>query len=154
MLPKGLTQEAYALAFLREFGLKNLNQSLLYTLPQVKLPLQISKALFLDKPSGQLKADKYGRGPYMRLLAQTIRNPYEIWQTVAERYGKPITVLRFIRLFRGEGRDIGGFGVFNLFQGRMWSGATVFPPNHDKGKGAILNYIENQRNGALVWREK
>lgn len=152
-MPRGLTQEAYALAFLREFGVKSLNQSLLYTLPQVTLPLQISKALFLDKPSGQLKADKDGRGQYMRLLAQTIKNPYEIWQTVAERHGKPITVLRFIRLFRGEGRDIGGFGVFNLFQGRMWSGATVFNPKKEQ-RDLTLEYLEQQRNGALVWREK
>lgn len=149
-----MTQEAYALAFLKEFGLKSLNESTLFKPPQLNLPLQISKALFMDKPTRQLKADKNGRGPYMRLLAQTIKNPYEIWQTVAERYGKPITVLRFIRLFRGEGREIGGFGVFNLYRGREWSGATLFPPNHDRDRNAMLNYIENQRNGVLVWREK
>lgn len=151
ILPKGLTQEAYAMAFLREFGLKSLKETTLFRLPQVELPLVIGKALFLDKLTGQLKADREGRGPYLRLLAQTIRNPYEIWLTPAEMAGKKRLSLRLIRLFRGEGQDVGGFGVFSLI-GKSWHGSTVFNP---KGTSAarMLEYLEKQRAGALVFRE-
>lgn len=151
ILPRGLTQEAYALAFLREFGLKTLNDSTLYRLPQVELPLIIGKALFLDKQTGQLKADREGRGPYLRLLAQAIMNPYEIWLTPAEVAGKKRTALRLIRLFRGEGKDIGGYAAFSLI-GKSWHGSTVFNP---KGTNTerMLEYLEKQRAGTLIFRE-
>ena len=153
ILPKGMTEEAYALAFMREFGLKSLDDSLLYRLPQVELPLQISKALFLDKQTRKLKANKSGRGPYLRLLAQAIKNPYEIWQNIVEINGRKRTVLRFLRLFKGEGKEIGGFGSFTLLDGRMWTGSTVFNPKGEN-REAMLTYLEQQRQGVLVWREK
>ena len=152
ILPRGLTEAAYALAFLKEFGLKSLNESALHTLPGVKLPLVIDKGLFMDKATRQLKADKNGRGPFLRLLARTIQKPYEIWQVPTEISGKKVTCLRLIRLFAAQGKTIGGFGVFSLY-GNQWQGSTLFNPKGENTR-LMLQYLENQRQGTLVFREE
>lgn len=153
-----MTEEAYALAFLKEFGVNSLEDRTLYRHPLIKLPLRIDKMLFMNKPKKEpwsLKANKNGRGPYLRLLARTIQNPYEIWQDIeVDESGKNRTVLRFIRLFHGEGKDVGGFSVFKLYNGKLWSGSTVFPPNVEKEKPLMIKYLEKQRTGVLLWREK
>lgn len=153
-----MTEEAYALAFLKEFGVGSLEGRTLYRHPLIKLPLRIDKMLFMDKTPNQplsLKATKEGRGPYLRLLARAIKNPYEIWQDiVVGKNGKSRTVLRFIRLFQGEEKKVGGFSVFSLYNGKYWSGSTVFPPNVDRKEEAMFAYLEKQRTGVLLWREK
>ena len=152
ILPSGLTDKAYLLAFLKEFGLSGLEQQFLHRLPGVGLPLVIDKYLFVNKADGSLKANKAGRGPYMRLLARTIRNPYEIWQVPATLSGRTVSTLRLIRLFAGEGQELGGFGVFSL-AGNAWQGSTMFNPGKGNAK-AMLEYLERQRVGTLIYREK
>lgn len=152
-MPGGKSEEFYALEFLKSFGLKTLESSKLITLPGVDLPLVIGKDLLTDKLSGALKANKFGRGAYMRLLAQTIMNPFEIWRVPGTVSGKQYEVLRLIRLFQNLEQTIGGFGVFNLIPGKGWKGATVFAPGDNSGK-AMMNYLERQRAGHLLYREK
>ena len=152
ILPAGLSEEAYALAFLKEFGLKSLADSTLFRLPWLRMPLLISKQLVLDKKAQALKSNKSGRGPYMRLMAQVIKNPYEVWQVPMKLSGKPYVTLRFLRLFREEGGEgLGGYSAFNWIGGRYWSGATVFKAK--KHFEASVNYLEQQRNGVLLFRE-
>ena len=156
ILPEGMTEEAYALAFLKEFGLKSLDDSTLFRLPWLRTPLLISKNLLFKKDKNQnligLKANKEGRGPVMRLLARTIKNPYEVWQVPMKLSGKPYVTLRFIRLFRTEGDEtFGGYSAFNWIGGRYWSGATVFKAKATLEKAAT--YLEQQRNGILLFRE-
>lgn len=156
ILPEGMTEEAYALAFLKEFGLKSLDDSTLFRLPWLRTPLLISKSLLFKKDKNQnligLKANKEGRGPVMRLLARTIKNPYEVWQVPMKLSGTPYVTLRFIRLFRTEGDEtFGGYSAFNWIGGRYWSGATVFKAKATLEKAAT--YLEQQRNGILLFRE-
>ena len=151
ILPRGMTEEAYALAFLKEFGLKRLTDSSLVTLPGVNHPLVIDRGLFTDKATGALKANKKGRGPFLKLLARTIKNPFEIWLVPVSLSGKSRAVLRLIRLFADEKQQVGGFGVFSV-AGREWHGNTLFNP---KGQNAalMLEYLEKQRVGTLLYRE-
>ena len=152
ILPAGLSEEAYALAFLKEFGLKSLDDSTLFRLPWLRMPLLISKQLLLTKATGKLKADKSGRGPYMRLMAQAIKTPYEVWQVPMKLSGKVHITLRFLRLFKGEDGGFGGYSAFNLIGGgRYWSGATVFKAKNSFERAA--DYLEQQRNGILLFRE-
>lgn len=156
ILPEGLSEEAYALAFLNEFGLKSLDDSTLFRLPWLRVPLLISKNLLFKKDKNQnligLKANKEGRGPVMRLLARTIKNPYEVWQVPMKLSGKPYVTLRFIRLLRTEDdATFGGYSAFNWIGGRYWSGATVFKAKDTLEKAAT--YLEQQRNGVLLFRE-
>lgn len=152
ILPNGLTDKAYLLAFLKEFGLTGLDQQFLHRLPGVGLPLVIDKYLFVNKVDSSLKANKAGRGPYMRLLARTIRDPYEIWHVPAALSGRTVSTLRLIRLFAGEGQELGGFGVFSI-AGNVWQGSTMFNPGKDNAK-AMLEYLERQRVGTLIYREE
>lgn len=152
ILPVGLSEEAYALAFLKEFGLKSLDDSTLFRLPWLRMPLLISKQLLLTKATGKLKTDKSGRGPYMRLMAQSIKNPYEVWQVPMRLSGKVHITLRFLRLFKGEDGGFGGYSAFNwIGGGRYWSGATTFKAKNDFQRAA--EYLEQQRNGILLFRE-
>lgn len=151
LLPRGLAPTAYVRAFLAEFGLKDMEASTVITLPSVKMPVVISKALFIDKASGEFKVTKEGREAYLRLLARTIKSPYEIWLTPAALAGRRHAALRLIRLFRGKGTSIGGFAVFSLI-GRNWHGSTVFNPKGTNTK-SMLEYLERQRAGALLYRE-
>lgn len=147
LLPTNLKDEEYALAFLKEFGLKNINDRLLYNPKSLPINLIISKQLFIDKPTGQYKANKAGRGQYMKVLAQVIQNPYEIWRVPVQLSGKRTELIRFIRIFELNNTPFGGFSVFNLVHsGRYWTAATVFTPN-------TINYLERQRQGLLLYRE-
>lgn len=148
---------AYPKAFLAEFGL-GLGESRLLTLPGVNLPLVVSDRLFLNVKDNTWKVVKGGRECYLKLLARTILDPYEIWQGSEQRSdGRVAPVLNLIRLFTDGEQKVGGFAVFKLY-GRTWSGATVFPPNPGN-EAAMLHYLEKQRlelagrGGVRLYRE-
>lgn len=142
-----MKDEEYAMAFLKEFGLKNINDRLLYNPKSLPINLIISKQLFIDKKTRKYKANKFNRGQYMKVLAQVIQNPYEIWRVPVNISGKSSDNLRFIRVFDLDDVPFGGFSVFNLYHsGRYWSGSTVFAPNK-------IDYLERQRQGTLLYRE-
>ncbi|HML52867.1 MAG TPA: phage minor head protein [Solidesulfovibrio magneticus] len=155
ILPAGLAPERYVKAFLSEFGIADIEGTKVVSLPGVELPMVVGKGFFIDKGSRAWKVDKSGRAPYVRLLAQTIRNPYEVWQVPAEVSGKPVDTLRLLRLFSLDGKRIGGFSVFNLVRGREWQAATAFTPKVTAASEArMLEYLEGQRLGTLVFREE
>jgi len=154
ILPEGLTPETYVKAFLAEFGLKGLDGSKVITLPGVALPVVVNKGFFWDKRLNEWKATKYGRAPYVRLLARTLLDPYEIWSVPAEVAKRPMNVLRLIRLFATPQKQVGGFVVFNLVRQRQWQAATAFTPKVLKTPLEMLEYLEKQRVGTLLYREE
>ncbi|UJX42978.1 minor capsid protein [Desulfovibrio sp. JY] len=155
ILPAGLAPERYVQAFLSEFGITDMEGANVVTLPGVELPMVVGKGFFIDKRSGEWKVNKSGRAPYVRLLARTIRDPYEVWQVPAEVSGKPVDTLRLLRLFSLDGKRIGGFSVFNLVRGRQWQAATAFTPKVNAASEArMLEYLEAQRVGVLAYREE
>ncbi len=164
LLPGNLTQMGYINAFLEEFGAKY-GQSKLFRLPGVNLPLVINERLFLDKKENKFKVAKQGREKYLKLLARTIKNPYEIWShpLVLSR-GKTIQTLSLIRMFylEQEKKKLGGLSVFRLYNGRSWSGSTVFTPAVTSDEKYIIKYLDDLRrkmlleygNAALLYREE
>ena len=164
LLPGNLTQMAYINAFLGEFGIKY-GQSAVFKLPGVNLPMVINEKLFLDKKENVFKVIRQGRERYLKLLAQTIKNPFEIWvHPTTLPGGKQVNTLSLLRLFmlEEESRRIGGLGIFRLYNGRNWSGSTVFTPNARAGEREIFKYLDEMRlkillehgNAALVYREE
>jgi SPP1 gp7 family putative phage head morphogenesis protein len=151
ILKKGLAPEDYVKAFLAEFGLANLDASKVVKI-KGGVPVVINKGFFIDKRTGAWKVLKSGRERYVRLLARTILSPYEIWRVPATVAQKHFDVLRLIRLFDLGGK-IGGYVAFNLIHGRVWQAATAFTPNVGKPDKKILDYLEKQRHGALIYRE-
>lgn len=156
LLPKGLDDETYVKAFLGEFGITDAHGSKVVSLPGVKLPVVISRDLFVvNKRNGRgLKVRKLGRERYLKLLARTIKNPFEIWNVPVEISGKRRQALRLIRLFSGENGEMGGYAAFNLINGRQWHGVTTFPAKLGQSREQMLAYLEKQRVGELLYREK
>lgn len=114
----------------------------------MNLPLVVSDRLFLNVKDNTWKVVKGGRERYLKLLARTILDPYEIWQgSEARGDGRVVPVLNLIRLFTDGEQKVGGFAVFKLY-GRTWSGATVFPGNTGNEAG-VVEYLEMQRRELL-----
>lgn len=153
LLAKSLKDEDYVKAFLGEFGLKNMESSKAIRLTGTSVPMVINKDFFIDKKTGLWKVKKSGREVFVRLLARTIQNPFEVWNVPVEVSGKRLPALRLIRLFKNESGDkLGGYVAFNLINGRKWQAATAFTPKVGN-EAAMLKYLEKQRVGTLVYRE-
>ncbi|MCB2186956.1 MAG: minor capsid protein [Deltaproteobacteria bacterium] len=155
ILPKGLKDEEYVGAFLKEFGLMDLGGSTVHRLPG-DIPVVVSKELFLDKASNQFKVNKDRRWAYMKLLARTLLDPFEIWHvpvSVAQagRRAEQRDALRVIALFETQGKDLGGYVAFNLM-GNVWQGSTAMVPKNDRSQKAIFDYLERMRQGTLIYR--
>jgi len=154
LLETGLPEPDYAQAFLQEFGLK-LGESKVFT-DVAHGPLVVSDDLF-KAGDGSWKADKDGRGPYMRLLAQAVKAPDEIWLRWEERRDTPGTWLlkrRYIKTWQIDGQDGPQYGlsVFEFGQDG-WNASTAMMANADRGAESRLRYIEKQRDGFLLYRK-
>ena len=153
ILPEGLTPETYVKAFLAEFGVKEIGASKIITLPG-NIPVVISEQFFVDRQTGAWKVEKSGRAPYVKLLARTIQNPYEIWRVPVEVNGKRYPEMRLIRLFSGPDGQVGGYTVFSLIHGRMWSATTAYTPKVGLPENVMRKYLEERRVGTLWYREE
>ena len=177
LLPRKMAKEEQILAFLNEFGLSSLDGSKVVRLPG-NYPLVVNKWLFLEKSTGEIKKTWSDKGRYMRLLARTIKSPYEVWwqpvellvgenreasalgKIADEEVARPMKWrrryymrLNLIRMFRREsGKQLSGFSAFSLF-GQQWHGATVYAPKVDRSTKAVLEYTDRERGGVLIYRE-
>lgn len=151
LLPKGLTQEEYASAFLKEFD-ADLNNGVIYK-DVTGTALPVNKQLFVDKETGELKADKQGRGTYMVLLAQTFKDPDEVWLNWQESNGAFHLKRRYIKSYElvESGRVMYGLGVFEYGKDG-WTGSTIFNSKVERSAVSQLKYIDEQRDGLLVYR--
>jgi len=151
ILPKGKTQAFYIAEFLKEFGLA-WGQSKVIRLPGVGSPVAIDENLYLGADN-KYKITKQGREPYVKAMARTIQNPYEIWFGAAKQGKNTLTRLSLIRLFGTIENKIGGFAAFRL-AGKKWEGMTVFTPRVGKENlEEMLAYLERERTGVLLYRE-
>ena len=154
IMPKGLPDEEYVKVFLAEFGITDIDGGKVITLPG-GVPVVISKHFFIEnKATGTgWKVKKNGREQYVKLLARTILNPYEIWRMPKEVSKRPTDTLNLIRLFRDADSQIEGFVVFSLVAGRRWLATSAFVPA-GKNKEAVMRYLERQRSNILIYREE
>ncbi|WP_418648883.1 PBECR2 nuclease fold domain-containing protein [Thauera butanivorans] len=153
LLPEGLPPVDYARAFLQEFG-ADIGRPVVFDDVAGDM-LTISDALFTDG-RGNIKADKRGRGPYMRLLAETVREPDEIWMRWEESRAQPGTWLlkrRYLKVIELVSEDAALYGIGAFEYGRDgWSGSTVFPADAGDGRKR-REYLEHQRAGFLRYRK-
>lgn len=87
------------------------------------------------------------RAPYIPYLPETLKDPYEIWQSFERHKGTGQVVLRQ-RIVKAIQIDRGKYGlvVTNAVNGIME--AWTFLPTSDPG------YINKQRVGKLIWEKK
>jgi len=154
LLAPGLPPEDYAHAFLAEFG-ADVGQGVVFR-DVTGAPLVIDEALFQDG-AGNWKAAKDGRGPFMRLLAESVQAPDEIWLRWEESREAPGTwrlKRRYLRSFEVMGDDGPQYGLSVFEYGKDgWSGSTAMMSQADRGPAARLRYIERHRDGFLLYRK-
>lgn len=124
LLPKGLSPQDYAAAFLAQLG-ASLQQPAIVE-DAIGERLVVGKELF-QKPDGTWKADKRERGPYMSLLAKALQDPDEIWVRLEWNYAQKIAVVRrrYIAQFGVNGQTTPALIVFDSGSDG-WSGVTAF----------------------------
>lgn len=154
LMADGLSPADYAQAFLAEFGAA-VGHGVVFR-DVTGAPLVIDEALFQDG-SGAWKADKNGRGPYLRLLANTVKGPDEIWLRWEESRDHPRTWLlkrRYLRGFEIDGESGPQYGLSVFEYGKDgWSGSTAMVAHPYRSAEARRRYIERQRDGFLLYRK-
>lgn len=140
ILPRDLSNEEYAEAFLKEFGAKIGKPAVFEDV--LGEPLIISDDLFRDA-RGVLKPNKRGRGAYMLLLANAIKDPDEIFWSWQEYPAQRMTLTRSYLSQWSDG-DLNGFSLFDT-SASGWNGVTTFQTDD-------LRYILKQRRGTLAYR--
>lgn len=114
--------------------------------------LVISDNLFRDGRTGKLKIGKRGRKAYLPLLAETIKNPQEIWYHVGRSAngGPEISRISFV-MWEVDGTLVPVFAVFNETK-NIWEPVTGFQV--DASRSGRARYAANNiRMGTLIYRE-
>lgn len=146
LMPAGRPEVEYVSAFLEEFG-AGMEMPVLHR-DRSGGVVTISKALFEQRDaSGQtvrLKVTKRGRERFVRLMADAIIDPDEIWANWAlSGDGSPVLIRSYLRRMQVGGRQI--FVMF-VWSGRGWTATTAFDTSEA--------YLARQRIGALLYRRK
>lgn len=141
LLPDGLSDEEYVSAFLKEFG-GDIGKPVVFK-DVTGDPIVISDDLFRDA-KGNLKVTKRNRHKYLLLLADSIKNPDEIF-VVWQEYPKGRMTLSRHYLVQWANDQHDGFTMFDTSKAG-WSGVTSFTTNQKE-------YLLRQRIGALIYRK-
>lgn len=149
VMEKGLPFENYMAAFLAEFNASIDDPKFFKDVTGHHI--LINEFLFQTRDKEWKHPDKLEkRLPYIKLMAETLKDPDEIWlqwkRVGSPKLGQTVLVRRYIANIQLEDAR-GGFAVFDL-SGKYWSGVTIFTP--DSG-GA---YLEQQRNGERIYQRK
>jgi hypothetical protein len=147
-LPAGTDAMVAAESFLSAFG-ADMTNSVLFRDVSGHV-IVISKDLFV-RGDGTFKADKRDRHLDFPMLSEAVIDPDEIWVDWAQRRdnGAWFLVRRYIR----AAQNGLGFASFN-WSTQGWTGATMFSPTKGDGMKRNDDYLENMRNGALLWRRE
>ena len=105
----------------------------------------ISNDLFYDRKNQTFKVFR-GREKYLNILADTIKNPMEIWNVeIKNDNGHIRKCKRYISIYEVEDKKIGSLIVFDLVDGQ-WQGTTSFISSD-------LKYIDKQRKGTIIYQK-
>lgn len=153
ILPDNLTPGQYATAFLAEFGVKRGEVKPFTDVTGEVIP--ISEDLLTKREQGKApepKSNKEGRGKYMRLLAETFKDPDEVWLSWEKEGGKWHLKRHYLRVI-DLGNNLFALGVFRREKG-AWYGSTVFQPNPKKQQDLLIEYLDDRRKGVRLYKRK
>ncbi len=153
-LPEGRSPEFYVDAFLKGFGAER-GRAVLFR-DEAGEAVPISDELFRDG-QGELKVMKRGREVHAAQLAETIRDPDEIWVGVAtvpipEEQGGGSELVIDRKYIRVDPRT-GLLAVFEMIKGR-WAAKTGFHPLKKNSTSTNLNALQKRRSGVLIYKRK
>lgn len=154
LLPSGRRDEYYIDAFLEVFGARR-GKPVVFT-DVTGERLLIDESLFIDRAAtiaagrNIYKAIKRGRGPWMRVLAETLRYPQEVWEqwewiAAREWQGARAAMTlrrRYLSWWESPDHAQPGLSVFEWVPKRWWVGVTTFTPDADDA-----SYLEGVRSG-------
>ncbi|GER94106.1 hypothetical protein A45J_1864 [hot springs metagenome] len=109
-------------------------------------PVVISEELFKDRSKGGFKVLKADREIYLPMLADTIKDPAEIWLTWVQGKDKVRLCKRYIAVYKDIKGKVGGYAVFDLIDD-VWQGTTAFKPEN-------MKYLDSMREGTLLYVRK
>lgn len=145
-LPVGTDPRTAAQRFLAEFGATWDNPALFRD--AAGHAIGIGRGLF-EKGTGEIKAGKQDRHLMFPILAETLKDPDEIWlDWVRRRDSGSIMLVR--RYLRAAANGL-GFSSFSWSQAG-WEGSTVFSPTRGSANRPDPDYLEKHRSGALLYR--
>lgn len=143
LLPNGLSGDDYAKRFIAEFAASGDDTSAAW--PSLYgLHLLISNKM-LRKQKGAWKSDKRGRGPYLPIIAEGIKDPDEVWVEEDRRYRA--VKLYYLARFKRGAETVRTIGVFES-AGEMFEGLTAYTAERD-------NYFDQKIRGGkrlLIYR--
>lgn len=147
LLPLEQQDVYYIERFLEEFG-ATLTEPVIFE-DVIGESLVISSSFFTSR-SGHTKAKKRGRERYLRLLAEAIKKPDEIWVRAEYHHLHKLLLVRrrYIARFdvEGEGGKVPTLAVFDVGK-QGWEGVTTFAADSEE-------YLEQVRTGILLYRRK
>ena len=157
LFPEGKDDAWYVERFLAEFGADPGRPEVFEDVTGE--PLLIGADLFLAREKTAkagapiYKVLKNGREVYLPMLADTIKDPQEIWERVEwhAAAGKTILRRRYLAWWDIEGEDQPGLAVFE-WASLWWGGVTTFPPEFDV-PADLDAYIAAQRQGIRRWQK-
>lgn len=144
LLPETLTETQYVQRYLHEFGATLETPAVVRDV--VGDRLVVGKELFVERKTGELKANKRGRGKWLLMLAEALKNPDEVWVRL-EWLGalkKSVVRRRYLARFQVDGEVAPALVVFEVGTDG-WTGVTAFPPQ-DGG------YVEGVRQGIRLYQ--
>lgn len=144
ILPADLPDTTYVQRYLQEFGATLETPAVVRDV--IGERLVVGKDLFIERKTGALKANKRGRGQWMLMLADALKNPDEIWTRV-EWLGalkKAVVRRRYLARFQVQGQVAPATAVFEV-GADGWVGVTTFPPASDE-------YLNTLRQGIRLYR--
>lgn len=149
LLPAGKSDDFYKAEFLKRYGEEKVVKDVLGEPAILSL-----RAFLINKTPGapvEWKFGKAGHGTSIPLMEQMLLSPYEVWLTPQRNEaGRVRLVKRYIGLWKTRDKQrIGGLGIFEVVDG-VFQGVTNFIPMK-KGKALNLPYVENQREGLLLF---
>lgn len=146
LLPENLTDLEYAQRYLQAFG-ATLDQPAI-TRDVLGERLVMGKELFIERKSGELKANKNGRGKWLPLLAMALQSPDEVWARLEwlGAVGQAVVRRRYVARFQVADTHVPAVAVFEI-GADGWLGVTTFAPHQDE-------YLETVRQGIRLYRRQ
>jgi hypothetical protein len=145
LLPNDASDDLIKQTFYKTIDPKSKGKPPLAFIDKVGDPLMLTDRLFEDY-AGVSKLRKFDRHEYTALLAETIRDPDEIWLVWEfDEHNKSYGLhRRYFKTFQVDGKDQVGLSAFDIGKSG-WQGSTVF--NADRRK-----YLWGQRGGTRIYQ--
>lgn len=144
LLPPDASDEEAVRAFLAEFG--SLEGEPVIWQDRAGGAVGIGRRMF-ETAGGALKIGKGNRREYLRLLADAMHDPDEVWVALevlgtdrvlpdgTRQAARVVVRRRHVMRYRdAEGNDLAGVAAFE-WDGSAWQGRTVFTPSRDQYGG-------------------